>query len=236
MAGAGLTGAGLEIGGIDAEGGTVTGFGGETGAGGAMGPADGGLGAAGGTSEGGFGAAGGALGGEGGLGTESPTGAAGGAGATGGAEGGAFCTGFGGRLIIAVSRGFELSGWPSRRGGRTIRTVSFLGSSIIMRSGVGQRPDDRLAKTSQNPPRVSTAACRTSNKNGLLIGHSAANGDAFPDRLLKFRLRRNNGGILYPATARSAVFSSLSKRPLRFFENPAKKSRFPLKVRQAARG
>lgn len=36
--------------------------------------------------------------------------------------------GFGGRLIIAASRGFAAPGLPSRRGGRTMRTVSFFGS------------------------------------------------------------------------------------------------------------
>jgi hypothetical protein len=41
-----------------------------------------------------------------------------------------FWTGFGGRFIIAVSRGPDDKGWPSRRGGRTMRTVSFLGSDI----------------------------------------------------------------------------------------------------------
>jgi hypothetical protein len=40
-------------------------------------------------------------------------------------------TGFGGRLIIAVSRGLEAMGEPSRRAGRTILTVSFLGSAIF---------------------------------------------------------------------------------------------------------
>lgn len=39
--------------------------------------------------------------------------------------------GFGGRLIIAVSRGLEATGVPSRRAGRTILTVSFLGSAIV---------------------------------------------------------------------------------------------------------
>ena len=45
-------------------------------------------------------------------------------------EPGGFCTGLGGRFIIAVSRGLDDNGWPSRRGGRTMRTVSFLGSDI----------------------------------------------------------------------------------------------------------
>ena len=54
---------------------------------------------------------------------------------TGGVPGGGvatagFWTGLGGKLIIAVSRGLDARGLPSRRGGRTIRTVSFLGSGI----------------------------------------------------------------------------------------------------------
>jgi hypothetical protein len=36
--------------------------------------------------------------------------------------------GLGGRLIMAASRGFAAPGFPSRRGGKTMRTVSFLGS------------------------------------------------------------------------------------------------------------
>jgi hypothetical protein len=36
--------------------------------------------------------------------------------------------GLGGRLIMAASRGLAAPGFPSRRGGRTMRTVSFLGS------------------------------------------------------------------------------------------------------------
>ena len=37
-------------------------------------------------------------------------------------------SGFGGRLIIAASRGLAAPGLPSRRVGKTMRTVSFLGS------------------------------------------------------------------------------------------------------------
>ena len=48
-------------------------------------------------------------------------------------------TGFGGRLIVAVSRGVSARGWPSRRGGRTIRTVSFLGSAIVVQVGAAVR-------------------------------------------------------------------------------------------------
>jgi hypothetical protein len=40
-------------------------------------------------------------------------------------------TGLGGRLIMAVSRGLEATGVPSRRAGRTILTVSFFGSAIV---------------------------------------------------------------------------------------------------------
>jgi hypothetical protein len=39
--------------------------------------------------------------------------------------------GLGGRLIMAASRGFAALGALSRRGGRTIRTVSFFGSFIM---------------------------------------------------------------------------------------------------------
>ena len=45
-------------------------------------------------------------------------------------------TGFGGRLIIAVSRGLEATGCPSRRAGSTIRTVSFFGSAIKSQGGL----------------------------------------------------------------------------------------------------
>ena len=48
-------------------------------------------------------------------------------------------TGFGGRLIIAVSRGLEAMGEPSRRAGRTILTVSFLGSAIVCSEWVKQQ-------------------------------------------------------------------------------------------------
>ena len=52
-------------------------------------------------------------------------------GSGGGAETG---TGFGGRLIIAFSRGDEGTGAPSLRAGRTMRTVSFFGSAIFLDS------------------------------------------------------------------------------------------------------
>ncbi len=48
-------------------------------------------------------------------------------------------TGFGGRLIIAVSRGLEAMGEPSRRAGRTILTVSFFGSAIVCSEWVKQQ-------------------------------------------------------------------------------------------------
>ncbi len=48
-------------------------------------------------------------------------------------------TGFGGRLIIAVSRGLEAIGAPSRREGRTILTVSFFGSAILKDYGAELR-------------------------------------------------------------------------------------------------
>lgn len=62
---------------------------------------------------------------EGGLGADGALGGAGAAGADGAG------TGFGGRLIIAVSRGVEAAGCPSRLGGRTMRTVSFFGSLMV---------------------------------------------------------------------------------------------------------
>ena len=40
-------------------------------------------------------------------------------------------SGFGGRLIMAASRGLAAPGFPSRRGGKTMRTVSFLGSFMV---------------------------------------------------------------------------------------------------------
>lgn len=72
---------------------------------------------------GGFGGADGGF--EGGLGTLTEPGGLGGAEAEGGVP--PACTGFGGRLTIALSRGVDPVGLPSRRGGRTILTVSFLG-------------------------------------------------------------------------------------------------------------
>ena len=67
----------------------------------------------------------------GGCGTVAPGAAGmigfGGAGMVGGAPA-AVGRGFGGRLIMAASRGLAAPGFPSRRGGRTMRTVSFLGS------------------------------------------------------------------------------------------------------------
>ena len=69
------------------------------------------------------------LGGEGGIAEPGAVGMPGLGGA--GMEAGAPATvgrGLGGRLIMAASRGFAAPGFPSRRGGRTIRTVSFLGS------------------------------------------------------------------------------------------------------------
>jgi hypothetical protein len=52
----------------------------------------------------------------------------GGAGIVGGAPV-AVGKGFGGRFTIAASRGFAAVGPASRRGGRTMRTVSFFGSA-----------------------------------------------------------------------------------------------------------
>ncbi|HEY5705381.1 MAG TPA: hypothetical protein VIS96_07390 [Terrimicrobiaceae bacterium] len=145
-------------GGIDAEGITVPGGLGATGGApdfgtpggtptteggfGPMGAIEGGFGAAGATPaiEGGLGATGGvdnpgAFGANegipGGFGSgEIPCGSPGEGGTAADSGVAAFGTGLGGRLIIAVSRGFDARGWPSRRGGRTMRTVSFLGSDI----------------------------------------------------------------------------------------------------------
>lgn len=80
-----------------------------------------------------------------GVGGFKPEGGAGeGAGVTAGAVNpvadfgaGAAGTGFGGRLIIAPSRGVELVGGPSLRGGRTIRTVSFFGSLMLVQCAGG---------------------------------------------------------------------------------------------------
>lgn len=67
-------------------------------------------------------------GGRGGGGGAPPgAGARGGAGIVGGAPA-IVGRGLGGRLIMAASRGLAAAGLPSVRGGRTMRTVSFLGS------------------------------------------------------------------------------------------------------------
>jgi len=106
-------------------------------------PIPGGFGAAPGAAASGLGAAGTAAE-TGGLGTAGAAGAAmaglgaragaggmpgglGGAGILGG-EPTAVGSGFGGRLTMAASRGLAALGFPSWRGGRTMRTVSFLGS------------------------------------------------------------------------------------------------------------
>jgi hypothetical protein len=54
--------------------------------------------------------------------------------------------GFGGRLTIAASRGLAVPGFPSRRGGRTMRTVSFLGS-FMAGFFSGRRRGARLSST-----------------------------------------------------------------------------------------
>ena len=54
--------------------------------------------------------------------------------------------GFGGRLTIAASRGLAAPGFPSRRGGRTMRTVSFLGS-FMAGFFSGRRRSTRLSST-----------------------------------------------------------------------------------------
>lgn len=130
-AGAGATGGLIPTGGA---GGATGGLGGTTPAG------AGGLGTAGGgTERGGFGAAtgGGATGAAAAGAGAMPGGFGGGGGAErlpgglGGTTGiPGFCTGLGGRLMVAVSRAPGVV-CPSRRGGRTMRTVSFLGSSAI---------------------------------------------------------------------------------------------------------
>jgi hypothetical protein len=109
---------GLGIPGI--EGGGMTAPGAEGGLG--IPGAEGGLGIAGipGIEEGGF----------------EPTGAPGGGGII---EPPGTGTGFGGRLIIAVSLGLKAMGEPSRRAGRTILTVSFFGSAIVCSEWVKRR-------------------------------------------------------------------------------------------------
>ena len=93
--------------------------------------------------EGGFGAPGavGGLGAEGAAGADGGLRPDGGGGALGaeGSEGAA--AGFGGRLIIADSLGVEPAGCPSRRGGSTMRTVSFFGSLISIRQIPGFKDD-----------------------------------------------------------------------------------------------
>ena len=156
---AGATGA-VEggVGGLGAKGGTVAagGFGKEGTAGACAGGttmpgAEGGRGIAG--TEGGFGTVGIPGIGVGGF---NPTGADGGGGTAGDPPGTG--TGFGGRLIIAVSRGLEAMGEPSRRAGRTILTVSFLGSAIVCSEWVKQRLRCSESRYSQNNARVSIPA------------------------------------------------------------------------------
>ena len=60
----------------------------------------------------------------------------GGAGMVGGAPA-AVGRGLGGRLIMAASRGLAAPGLPSRRGGRTMRTVSFFGSFMVGDASAG---------------------------------------------------------------------------------------------------
>ena len=69
------------------------------------------------------------LGGGGGMTEPGAAGIAafGGAGIVGGAPA-TVGSGLGGRLIMAASRGLAAPGLPSRRGGKTMRTVSFFGS------------------------------------------------------------------------------------------------------------
>jgi hypothetical protein len=127
---------------------------------GAMLAADDGAAGATGDEDGGFiPARGGVLGGVfGGLGREGPVpggfggppagadggGMLGGLGGVGGVEGGlgrlpdgggplGGAAGFGGRFSMTVSRGFAAIGWLSFLGGRTMRTVSFFGSAMVVR-------------------------------------------------------------------------------------------------------
>ena len=155
------------IGGIVAEGGV-----GNEGTAGTTGPGEGGTTVPG--AEGGFGIPGaegglGIAGIDGGFGTAgmpgievggfSPRGAEGGGGTAGDPpETG---TGFGGRLIIAVSRGLEAMGEPSRRAGRTILTVSFLGSAIFCSEWVkeqlccsGRRYSQIIVRMSITPRKI----------------------------------------------------------------------------------
>jgi len=79
------------------------------------------------TGLGGSGAAPAGRGMPGGGGTTGAPGGFGGAGMVGGAPW-AVGKGLGGRFTMAASRGLAAAGAPSRRGGRTMRTVSFFGS------------------------------------------------------------------------------------------------------------
>lgn len=126
--GAGAIGATLAAGATDEAGGTAAdgGLGGAGGAAGAGTPGD----------EGGRGGATGGTAADGGLGRFDDGGTAGGLGAlgvdggSGDAEGGT--AGLGGRFSITVSLGFAATGLLSLREGRTMRTVSFLGSAIMV--------------------------------------------------------------------------------------------------------
>ena len=86
----------------------------------------------------------------------NPPGAAGGGGTTDDPPGTG--TGFGGRLIIAVSRGLEAMGEPSRRAGRTILTVSFFGSAIFCSEWVEERLGYSGLRYSQNISQLSITA------------------------------------------------------------------------------
>jgi hypothetical protein len=137
MAGFGTAAAGEE--GVGAFGGVAAAFGGTGAATGCFDGIDGAAGAGGieGADEAatpGLGKTG-MLKGLGGGGTAEP--GAGGAGMVGGAPA-TVGSGLGGRLIMAASRGLAAPGFPSLRGGRTMRTVSFFGSFMAGCDGCGR--------------------------------------------------------------------------------------------------
>lgn len=181
-----------------------------TGAGGAGTPATAGLGGKGAEGAAGIGAglgAGGMTGGTaggggttgtpavGGLGTGMLNGADGGGGTTappgrGGAGmlGGAPATvgsGFGGRLIMAASRGLAAAGLPSLRGGRTMRTVSFFGSFMAGVAGCG-----RAASS------LATDRVESFNRPRWGVNYFAARGENFLARRIWRLLAGCGRGIL----------------------------------------
>ena len=58
--------------------------------------------------------------------------------------------GLGGRLTIAASRGLAAPGFPSRRGGRVMRTVSFFGSFMAGFSGAARQREACASQVDEN--------------------------------------------------------------------------------------